>query len=200
MELVAEIGYDRVTVDAIAARAHASKATMYRKWSTKADLVAAALRRHAEGAGPLVVPDAGGLRADLLGAVGRITRTIVGSGGPSLIGLLEAVRDDPRLREGVRAQIKGASAVVGATICQRAAARGELGPFADGAACMELAVAQLLLTALLQGGAPSSAEQERLVDEVLLPVLRAPRSAADALGKESPHDPPVDMRGSARCR
>ena len=62
LELLAEIGYDRLTIDSVAARAHASKATIYRRWPGKAELVVDALTL-LKGA-PLV-PDTGTLRGDL---------------------------------------------------------------------------------------------------------------------------------------
>jgi AcrR family transcriptional regulator len=39
LAILVESGYDRLTLDAVAARAHASKATLYRRWSSKADLI-----------------------------------------------------------------------------------------------------------------------------------------------------------------
>ncbi len=42
--LLAEIGYDRLSIDAVAARAKASKMTIYRRWSGKAELVVDALK------------------------------------------------------------------------------------------------------------------------------------------------------------
>lgn len=44
LELVAEQGYDCVTMDAIALRAHAGKATLYRRWKSKPYLIAEAIR------------------------------------------------------------------------------------------------------------------------------------------------------------
>lgn len=43
LQLLQENGYDRLTVDEVAATAHASKATVYRRWPTKAELVLAAV-------------------------------------------------------------------------------------------------------------------------------------------------------------
>ena len=92
--LVTEIGYERVTLDAIAARAHASKATMYRKWPGKAELIADALRRRADG-GVTEPADTGSLRGDLLLTVSAIAATFsAGDGGPSLLVLAEAIRQD----------------------------------------------------------------------------------------------------------
>ena len=110
--------------DAIAARAHASKTTMYRRWSGKAELVADALRHQARGAAP-AVPDTGSLRDDLLQVVGQIADTLTGRTGPSLIGLLEAVRDDEVLRELIGSQIRDRSHEVGRTVCRRAVRRGD---------------------------------------------------------------------------
>ena len=45
LALLAEVGYDRMSMDAVAARAHASKATIYRRWPGKRELVLDALRR-----------------------------------------------------------------------------------------------------------------------------------------------------------
>jgi AcrR family transcriptional regulator len=64
LELLQEHGYDRLTVDAVATTARASKATIYRRWPTKAELVLAAF---VEGTRQVAVdPDTGTLRGDLL--------------------------------------------------------------------------------------------------------------------------------------
>ena len=42
LEVLAEHGYDRMTMDQVAKRAGAGKATLYRRWPSKADLVAQA--------------------------------------------------------------------------------------------------------------------------------------------------------------
>jgi AcrR family transcriptional regulator len=64
LQLLQEHGYDRLTVDAVAAKARASKATMYRRWPSKAELVLAAF---IEGIRQVAVPpNTGTLRGDLL--------------------------------------------------------------------------------------------------------------------------------------
>jgi AcrR family transcriptional regulator len=169
--LVAETGYERVSMDAIAARARASKATIYRKWPGKAPLIAEALRRQAEESTP-ELPDTGSLRGDLRAAVTAVTRAL--TGGLSLIGLIEAVRSDPILRELVRAQIESRGAADGALIAKRAAAHGaQIDPVRVSRA-LAVAVAQLFLATLLGGGAPSPEEQDSLVDDVLMPLLAEP--------------------------
>ena len=164
IELIGETGYGRISMDAIAARAQASKMTMYRKWPGKAELVAEALRRHAEGERP-EPPDTGSLRGDLLAEVEGIVEAI---SGPSLLGLAEAVRDDETLRDLVRAQIEDRSRRDAEVICAQALARGELINAALGPTALNLAVAQVFLTALLHGAPPDPAA---LVDDILVPVL-----------------------------
>lgn len=61
-----ESGYDRFTFDAVAAEVRASKATLYRRWKSKADLVVAALEAHACPDAPAQLPDTGRLRSDLV--------------------------------------------------------------------------------------------------------------------------------------
>src|SRR5512133_3293823 len=63
-DLLGEVGYDRMSMDAVAARARASKATIYRAWPHKPDLVIEALT-HRFGGTP-EAPDTGSLRGDLV--------------------------------------------------------------------------------------------------------------------------------------
>src|SRR5918995_303472 len=66
LEVLAEVGYDLLTMDAVATRAKASKATLYRRWRGKPELVVAAVMCHHSNAAS--VPDTGSLRGDLLAA------------------------------------------------------------------------------------------------------------------------------------
>lgn len=166
--LVAEVGYDRVSMDAIAARARASKMTIYRKWPGKAPLIAEALRRRAEEGTP-EIPDTGSLGGDLRFAVGAFAQAL--TGGLSLIGLIEAVREDAVLRELVRLQIERRTVAHGFLIARRAAERGEAVQATRVSRVLRVAVAQLFLETLLSGERPGPEAQQRLVDDVLMPLL-----------------------------
>ncbi|MFJ4831927.1 TetR/AcrR family transcriptional regulator [Streptomyces sp. NPDC088747] len=170
LELVGEAGFDRLSVDAIATRARASKETIYSRWRTKDEIVAEALRRQSEGDTP-EVPDTGSLRGDLRKVLDAQAMALGGKGGVSLLSLVEAVRDHPGLRDTVRANIEHTHAAIGGTVAERAVARGELAPGADVATCISLALSQLLFSALLGGSVPGRADRDKLVDEVLLPLL-----------------------------
>ena len=93
IDLVAEVGYDAMSIEAVAARAKSSKATIYRRWPGKAELVAEAMRRRAE---PVLedLPDTGSLRGDLLALVQRMFDGMKGVDGGLMCGLAVAVRTD----------------------------------------------------------------------------------------------------------
>lgn len=63
LDLLREVGYEALTMDGLAARGHCSKATLYRQWGGKAELIARALRHEKPvNAGDI---DTGSLRGDL---------------------------------------------------------------------------------------------------------------------------------------
>ncbi|MBN7560192.1 TetR/AcrR family transcriptional regulator [Mycobacteroides abscessus subsp. abscessus] len=62
---LAERGYDEFTIDSVAARAGTSRAVLYRRWTSKQELVLAALK-HEAGKDVIVAPDTGSLRGDVI--------------------------------------------------------------------------------------------------------------------------------------
>src|SRR5271169_3525742 len=87
LELLAEIGYDRLTIDSVAARAHSSKTTIYRRWSGKAELIVDALNCRK---GSSAVPDTGSLRGDLEAIAKSSTSTDNQFDAQVMIGLISA--------------------------------------------------------------------------------------------------------------
>lgn len=75
IELLAEHGYDGMSVEAVAARAGVGKATIYRRYDSKAELLIAAMT-HAKAAFGEGHPDTGNYRADLRAAVERLVRML----------------------------------------------------------------------------------------------------------------------------
>src|SRR3954467_1290919 len=70
LEVLAETGYDGMTIDMVAARAKAGKATLYRRWASKSDLVIDAVGCMKKGVYDLDnLPDTGSLRGDLLALI-----------------------------------------------------------------------------------------------------------------------------------
>jgi AcrR family transcriptional regulator len=69
--LFGEAGYEGMTIEAVAARAGVGKATIYRRWSSKDDLIIAAIQ---EMLASVEVPETGDFRADLVGMIAGALR------------------------------------------------------------------------------------------------------------------------------
>src|ERR1700749_4914629 len=87
-ELLSEVGYDRMSMDAVAARARASKATIYRAWPDKPDLVSEAVQHRFRGTHE--IPATGSLRGDLVALTTSACRIASGPEGAVLAGLMTA--------------------------------------------------------------------------------------------------------------
>ncbi|MCU1452370.1 MAG: putative TetR-family transcriptional regulator, partial [Acidimicrobiales bacterium] len=95
--LLVEEGYGGMSVEAIAARAGVGKAAIYRRWSTKAEVLVESLRGHACTEVPL--PDTGDLRADLLTMLTGIQQAMAGTDGPIMAAFIAEKQRHPELRE-----------------------------------------------------------------------------------------------------
>lgn len=122
---LSEHGYARFTVDAVAQRAAVGKASLYRRWPGKRDLVLAAVESAFPG--PADVSDGDSLRADLLAYFDEVADQLRGPAGPALRGILGDVLGDPTsAAELYSATHRGRSATQLRQILQQAVGRGEL--------------------------------------------------------------------------
>jgi AcrR family transcriptional regulator len=169
LDLIAELGYERMTMDAIATRAHASKATMYRRWPDKPALVKAALDAHDDGF-VAEIPDTGTLRDDLLAALQAARAQVDDQYLMLMSALLSAARRDPELAVALRAHVVDEELSPFAPTVHRAIARGELPAEADSELAHEVGEA-VLIRRLLVGDPLDDAFLSHLVDRVLLVLL-----------------------------
>jgi AcrR family transcriptional regulator len=169
LEVLSEVGYDRLTMDAVAQRAKASKATLYRRWNSKATLVVDALAT--QKATP-PVPDSGDLRTDLLVA-------FCGMGGltdhdtTSTFGaVMTALTTDPEFASEFRARVLQPKAQLSRAIFQRAVERGDVREDLD----LDLvapALAGIVLHRLfVMGEEPGPTLIEHVIDQIILPAVR----------------------------
>ena len=170
--LLLEVGYDRLTMDAVARDAHASKATLYRRGESKPALVIDALLR-AKSAPHPVAPDTGSLRQDLLetfcGASGLASRANTGV----LAALITAISTDTEFAALFREKFVEPKVAVTRSIYERAIARGEIGPGVD-LDVIGPALAGILLHRTYLLGEPADVGTiERVVDHVIMPAVRA---------------------------
>lgn len=124
--ILAERGVRGLSVDEIAARAHAGKDTIYRRWPALAQLVHDALARSAAEGVP--VPDNGRVEDDLVAYLDEGARFLADSPfGRIAASVIGAAIDDAALADAARAFWVERRAVA-ASILERAIARGELPP------------------------------------------------------------------------
>ncbi|MEU8227785.1 TetR-like C-terminal domain-containing protein [Kribbella sp. NPDC048915] len=168
---VAELGYDRLTMDAVATAAKASKATLYRRWSTKAELVVDAISR-AKGCAMPEAVDTGSLRGDLIALA-------CGDGGFTdelpmsvVAGLLTALHRDEDLQKAFRERFLAPRNALTSQVYQRAVERGEIGPDVDVALLAVTLPAVIIHHAYILGVAPTDDLILRVIDHVILPAAR----------------------------
>lgn len=170
LEVLAEVGYDLLTMDAVATRAKASKATLYRRWNSKPELVVAAVMCHHSDAA--VIPDTGSLRGDLLAAY-------CGHGGLSdplarsvLSAVVTAMGRDPEFAEIYRRDFIGPKIALSRAVYERARDRGEVHPDADLSVFGPALAGIVLHRAFLLGEAVTPEMVGRVLDEVILPAAK----------------------------
>jgi AcrR family transcriptional regulator len=179
--LLGEVGYEAMTMDAVAARAHASKTTIYRRWPGKPELVRAAVDALIAGR-VLVAPDAGSLRGDLLSVMRAMRGHLTPEFTDMMSGLVHAMRSDPELAGSLRALF--AQDPVSEQVIGRAVKRGELPPRSAGklAPLVHEVVEAQLLRQMIASGELDDAFARHVVDDIVLPLLAGsvarPESAA----------------------
>ncbi|MGW1086789.1 TetR/AcrR family transcriptional regulator [Streptomyces sp. NPDC002596] len=126
LDLLREVGYDALTMDAVAARTRSSKATLYRQWGSKPELVVKALRH--DKPGDLADVDTGSLRGDFHAALGRTDDCQMQKSSALMRGLMQAVHDNPDLYQALRELLIEPEITGLDSLLRRAVDRGELRP------------------------------------------------------------------------
>lgn len=183
LEVLADAGYDRLTMDSVATAARASKATLYRRWSSKASLVIDALLSQK---GPLQVPDTGELRGDLIAS-------FCGHGGltdhhqTAVFGsVLTAIMRDTEFAEAFRRDVVGPKLRVGLEIFERARRRGEIDDDVDLDLLAPALAGTVLHRLFLMGEQPTPELVTRVIDQIILPAATHGRAQAPDRQKDRP--------------
>jgi AcrR family transcriptional regulator len=168
VDILAEEGWGRLNSDRIAARARAGKAGIYRRWPTMAVLARSAVARFSLVSTPA---DAGSLRADLAALIERWTRPLDRE-ERATASIMGAARHEEELRAGLDAALVRPLEAAVAEIGARATERGEpitMERLALLGSVLEAFWWQRYLAA--GDGAMTPDQVERVVDDVLLPVV-----------------------------
>jgi AcrR family transcriptional regulator len=151
-ELV-ENGYARMSMEAVARRAGVGKAALYRRWSSKEEMLAELIRQAVEDTLP-PPPSTGALRTDLrevLGAIrAQLGNPVVSSIGP---GLLAEARHTSALADVLYTSVAAPRRAAARTMLQAAIDRGELPAQLDLELAADLLIAPLAFRMLIMNGA-----------------------------------------------
>jgi AcrR family transcriptional regulator len=171
LALLTEVGYEQLSMEAVASRSGAAKTTIYRRHRDKAALVAAAVEYRSPAVPP--EPAAADLRGDLLGLVGWLGRQIAEQEIGLLGALFAGMRGDPRLAEEMRRIRRRDEAAMTGEPLRRAALHGEQLTPRAAELFAEVAPAVIVHRVVVAGAPCDEAFVAHLVDDILLPLLRA---------------------------
>ncbi len=175
LEGLAEVGYDKLTMDMIALRAHAGKGALYRRWSSKAELVISAITARHE---TLEVPDTGSLRGDF----SALLETLSALEGDTLMrsvfsGLVTAASRNADLAAAFHSQMVDGRMGAMEKILQRAAKRGEIPKGRDYRLVLDIIPAFVFSQSVLGPEGASAGMLRKVITEIIYPLLTAPPSS-----------------------
>jgi AcrR family transcriptional regulator len=171
VELLSEVGYDRMTVDQIAKRARASKATIYRRWAGKPELVVDVICRRFDTDAP-PGQDTGSLRGDLA-SVFRGLCEAVERKHALVIGLSSTLVSDQEPARTLRTHMPARNLGDVDALLERAVERGELAGPVDAGRLFGVAEALVWHRMIFTGPEFDEGFVAESVDGVLMPVVTA---------------------------
>jgi AcrR family transcriptional regulator len=173
LEILAEVGVVGLTMDLVAARAGAGKATIYRRWPSKTELFTDAVAHFKRiQVDPASLPDTGTLRADLLGLFKPQSIEETEHRLKIMAGIASLLAQDHSLADDVNAAVTGPWAEAHFALMQRAMRRGEIAADADIATLSQILPCMAAYRTLVQRKPFDEAFLLSMVDGVILPALR----------------------------
>jgi AcrR family transcriptional regulator len=168
LRLLQEHGYEGLTVDEVATTARASKATVYRRWPSKAELVLAAFIEGVRQVG--TAPDTGTLRGDLL-HLGKVVCEHTREQASTIRAVLVEVSRNPALNEAMQHQFLDHREALIRHVLQQAVDRGEIDDAAIDNDLWDLLPGYLIFRSLIPNRPPTQRTVRALVDNVIIPSL-----------------------------
>lgn len=171
LELLADEGLSGFTMDAVAQRARASKATVYRRWSSRTELLIDALPLAAP---VLVPPDSGDLRADLLELLVELHAALRNPPmARMLAAFVDAAERDPELRS-LHADLTNRQREPFRQVLAAARTREEIADAVDLELAIDLLAGPLFFRRFITHHETGVDELAPLVDAVLVMLRSAP--------------------------
>ncbi|KES07723.1 TetR family transcriptional regulator [Streptomyces toyocaensis] len=172
LEQLSTVGWNGLTMEGVAAGAQTGKAAVYRRWPSKEDLVADALRAGLPNFD--AVPDRGSVRDDLLDLCMRARDAMFSRSGSALRSVIHEC--DTVQAERFHAVI--IDGVVGPTIkmlrevIERGIERGEVRPDAANGYVFDTVPAMMMYRSKVCGSEWTDVELEEMIDRLMVPLLR----------------------------
>jgi AcrR family transcriptional regulator len=174
LDVLAESGFDAMTMDMVAARAKAGKATVYRRWASKAELVRDALIWMSRSSVELDrLPDTGSLRKDLLEVLRPYSNAHSEKKFRVLAGLGSFFSEHRELAEQATQGIFEPWTAINRKLMLRAAERGEIAADADIEMACKVIVSMTSFRSLSENKPFDKTLYGELLDKILLPALKA---------------------------
>ncbi|HEY3086886.1 MAG TPA: TetR/AcrR family transcriptional regulator [Jatrophihabitantaceae bacterium] len=171
---LADVGYAGFTVEAVAARAKTGKASIYRRWGTKQDLVVEAFLARFGGPGDILEElrsEPGATTRELLVRLAtRICEASDAAGEVMRAVACEATRD-PELAAAVEQKVHNPKRAAFVELLRRGVERGEVRPDAACSLYADILPAMLTYQMVLNNQRVTEQDAIRIVDHVVLPLI-----------------------------
>lgn len=187
LEVLAETGFDGMTIDMVAARAKAGKATLYRRWPSKNELVLDAVACMKQGDLDVDhLPDTGTLRGDLVAMIKPHSIEAAEKKMQIMAGLMSMLSAAPELAEAANNAIAKPRAAANRFLMQRAIDRGEISPQCDIDTLCLVTPSMAAYRTLIERQPVDQAFLVSLIDGVILPALGLVTGKPARRGKVQP--------------
>jgi AcrR family transcriptional regulator len=166
LQLLVEDGFDGMSIEAVAARAGVGKATIYRRWSSKSELVAAAVGSIDDD---VHIPDSGNTRDDFVLLVRDFARVSLSTAlGPMISRVAGAAVSNPELLEIVWTNLIAKRLEIGKQLLRRGIERGDVRADANLDVVMNMVAGTAIFAVLFRLPEPSDlpARLESLVSTI----------------------------------
>ena len=174
LDVLAETGYDGMTIDMVASRAQAGKATVYRRWASKADLVIDAVACLKPKFDLDSLPDTGTLRGDLVALIKTPSIQDAERKGKIMGGLVSLIEKEPTLAAVAHRTITEPRIAVNRILIQRAIDRGEARADCDVEALALVSSAMVSYRTLMMRIPVDRAYLISIIDGIILPAALRP--------------------------
>jgi AcrR family transcriptional regulator len=169
---LADLGYDRLSMDEIASRAHTGKGALYRRWPSKAAVVVAAMIAWREQTVPLTTPDTGTLKGDIEVIIAAIPDFDQAARQQMavLIGLASAASRDSELRTALADNLLARPRRLLRDVLEGAVQRGEIDADCDLELLPDIVIGLNILQIML-GETPDRKHAARVLNTIIYPLV-----------------------------